>query len=357
MGELVAIPSVTGDERQIADYVEERYRSLGHVTVRHGNNVAARISGADSSKVFVQSGHLDTVPPTQAWDTNPYSLSPDAVNGGRLLGLGVSDMKSGLALMHTFAEEAAVQQLPCDQIHLFTTYEETSQKGAEILTEWLAAEVKDRYTTVGGVILEPTNAEYIGVGIRGDTNWRVTACGPGGHGSRDFEGTAIEKISSLIAALPGLRSRWADLYTDSLLGHPTINATIISGGSTPNVVPESSTATLNLRVTPRQASELDTIRQELESLYGVSIAQSWQPQPTVCSPTSHIYQTAKQALPLLPHRPFSGVTEQPFFEAHGIPMLTLGPGSDTAMHQSNEGVDIKSIAACKTQLTRIIAAY
>jgi acetylornithine deacetylase/succinyl-diaminopimelate desuccinylase-like protein len=259
--------------------------------------------------------------------------------------------------MVALAEDAAERQPPCDQYQLYTSDEEGSQRGAATLTDWLAEEVQDRYTTLGGIILEPTGASYIGSGIRGDTNWNIDSRGPGGHGSQEFDRPAIERIATFIAGLTDLRKVWAEKYSDPFFGRPTINVPIFHGGEVANVVPTEAISTCNLRVTPQLLVDLEEIRQELETIYDITIQQPHQPCPTVCAPTEHIYTTVKQALPEMPFRVFPGSTEQPFFHALGIPMLTLGPGDDATMHTPNESVRISSIALCEWMLTRIIKHF
>ncbi len=55
-------PSVSGDERELADAVEEALRALGHLEVlRDGDAVVARTHLGRGRRV-VLAGHLDTVP-------------------------------------------------------------------------------------------------------------------------------------------------------------------------------------------------------------------------------------------------------------------------------------------------------
>jgi succinyl-diaminopimelate desuccinylase len=65
--DLVDIYSVSGEERAIADAVEEALRGLAHLeVVRDGDALIARTSLGRSERVIL-AGHLDTVPlPTAA---------------------------------------------------------------------------------------------------------------------------------------------------------------------------------------------------------------------------------------------------------------------------------------------------
>ena len=95
--ELCAIPSVSRDERAIADFVESRLRerASGLVVERVGDNVVARTELGRDRRV-VLGGHLDTVPPNE--NATPRS------DGDTLHGLGSTDMKGGLAVMIAVAE-------------------------------------------------------------------------------------------------------------------------------------------------------------------------------------------------------------------------------------------------------------
>src|SRR4029077_19546825 len=89
----VAIPSVSGDERAIADEVERALRESAPLEVhRVGDNVVARTTGTNPARVVV-AGHLDTVPGDQGVE----------VRDGALIGLGACDMKGSVAVMVALA--------------------------------------------------------------------------------------------------------------------------------------------------------------------------------------------------------------------------------------------------------------
>ena len=82
--ELVAVPSVTGDETALAGLVEARCRALPGVEVeRLGNSLVARVGDLGDAVALV--GHLDTVPP---WEGHAPRLE-----GTRVIGRGAADMK------------------------------------------------------------------------------------------------------------------------------------------------------------------------------------------------------------------------------------------------------------------------
>ena len=96
--ELVAVPSVTGEEAPLADLVEARCRALPGVAVeRLGNALVARVGERDDAVALV--GHLDTVP---LWDGHEPQL-----DGSRVIGRGAADMKGGDAAILAVLEHCA----------------------------------------------------------------------------------------------------------------------------------------------------------------------------------------------------------------------------------------------------------
>ncbi|GAA2804463.1 hypothetical protein GCM10020219_090130 [Nonomuraea dietziae] len=82
---IVDIESVSGDEKFLADTVEQALRALPHLTVdRSGETVVARTFLGRPERVVI-AGHLDTVPVA--------GNLPSRIEGDLLYGCGTSDMK------------------------------------------------------------------------------------------------------------------------------------------------------------------------------------------------------------------------------------------------------------------------
>lgn len=87
---LCDIPSVSGDERALADAVEAALRAHAHLEVfRDGDAVVARTHLGRARRVVV-AGHLDTVP--------VQGNLPTRLVDGELWGRGTVDMKGGVAV-------------------------------------------------------------------------------------------------------------------------------------------------------------------------------------------------------------------------------------------------------------------
>ncbi|MGG8406759.1 M20/M25/M40 family metallo-hydrolase, partial [Streptomyces sp. 12297] len=114
---LVDMPSESGDEKVIADAVEQALRALPHLTVdRRGNNIVARTDLGRAERVIL-AGHLDTVPIA---DNVPSRLDEDGV----LWGCGTTDMKSGVAVQLRIA--ATVTEPNRDLTFVFYDQEEVA---------------------------------------------------------------------------------------------------------------------------------------------------------------------------------------------------------------------------------------
>jgi acetylornithine deacetylase len=123
--EIVAIPSVTGDEGRIQKYLSDYLKKLdlevdvwesdwealkkhpGYIPVDRGYegrpNIVATWKGTGGGRAVLLNGHTDVIPVGngEGWSDNPWSAT---VKDGRLYGRGSCDMKSGVA-SHILAVE------------------------------------------------------------------------------------------------------------------------------------------------------------------------------------------------------------------------------------------------------------
>jgi acetylornithine deacetylase/succinyl-diaminopimelate desuccinylase-like protein len=101
--DLVEIPSPTGHEQGVAEYLHDLFGSLGlHVTwqeVEEGRpNVVAVLRGVGGGRSLMFNGHMDTsYSGREPWLRAP-GFKPEAqTGGGRITGLGIANMKGALA--------------------------------------------------------------------------------------------------------------------------------------------------------------------------------------------------------------------------------------------------------------------
>ncbi len=96
---LVEIPSETGKEKEIGDWLIKYFEELGLSDIKRlpvedaGDTVVAVLKGGDGPKLMLNF-HIDTFDAFEGWDTDPFQ---GVEKDGRLYGLGAHDMKGGAA--------------------------------------------------------------------------------------------------------------------------------------------------------------------------------------------------------------------------------------------------------------------
>lgn len=338
---LVDIESVSGNEREIADAVEEVLRGAAHLTVdRLGNTVVAR-TGQGRAQRVVLAGHLDTVPLADNF--------PSTVAGGLIYGCGTSDMKSGTALALHLA--VTVSQPRYDVTYLFYEAEEVEaeRNGLYLVgksrPDWLAADF--------AILLEPTYG-LVEAGCQGSMRVDLTVTGRRAHAARSWLGSnAIHAAGRVLAVLDGYRGRRVTI--EGCTYREGLNAVRIHGGVAGNVIPDRCVVEVNYRFAPdrSEAEAADHMRELFADvqLEDVELA---------------IVDSAPGALPGLaaaPAREFLSVVDQPpsgklgwtdvsRFAALGIPALNFGPGDPNLAHTREEHVEIDKIRSAGQVLLR-----
>ena len=337
---LVDIPSVSRDERRIADEVERALREqTGYEVIRNGDAVLARTDFGRPTRV-VLAGHLDTVPIA---DNVPSHRDAD-----HIYGCGTCDMKSGDAV---FLHLAATVAEPVHDITLiFYDCEEIEASANGLgriereLPDWLRADV--------AVLGEPTGG-YIEAGCQGTLRALVSATGTRSHSARSWLGdNAIHKLGEVLDRLKSYQGRVVDI--DGCTYREGLSAVGIDGGVASNVIPDAASVTVNFRFAPDRTPEaaLAHIRDVFTGL-DVDLHQT---------------DSAAGALPGLHHpaaaalvdaagglvRAKYGWTDVSRFAALGIPAVNFGPGDPNVAHRRDERVSIAQIAAVTTTLHRYL---
>jgi succinyl-diaminopimelate desuccinylase len=237
-----------GNERKVAETIAKKLeengiecnlRSLGPDRAY----LTARIKGKGNKKSLAFSGHMDTVPPGNIpWDYDPFGGQEV---DGKLYGRGASDMKSGLAALAMAMVEIAREGIPLegDLVLAATAGEEVDTLGAKTMIE--DGVLKD----VGAMLIgEPSNNELF-IAHKGALWLEITSYGKTAHGSMPDQGiNAIEHMNTFINAL---HDKFGFKFKeDKLLGGPTMNLGVISGGVNTNVVPDVCRLQIDMRTVP-----------------------------------------------------------------------------------------------------------
>lgn len=238
---LVAIPSVSGDEKAIVKTFADLLGEIGMTTrIRPCEGVAGAVNvegtlGSARPKMCI-AGHIDTVP-VDGMTVNPFGEQ----RGNRYYGRGTSDMKGGVA-----AALAAVDRLNRRGVKLAgqlvvvgTASEETLKCGGYQLA-------KDHPDADGVVCGEPTDGR-VAVAATGSLPLRLDVFGAHGHSSVPGRGgNAILGAQIATKAVVDALSETVDVpYVGPR--QRAVNVGVIRGGIAQPVVPQHCTVWLDVR--------------------------------------------------------------------------------------------------------------
>ena len=341
--ELVLVPSVSGEERALADLVEARLRDAPWLEVtRLGDNVVARTNLGRAERV-VLAGHLDTVPGDQA----------PREEAGTLWGLGSVDMKGGLAVMLDLA--TGVPAPACDVTYAFYACEEVERARSGLLA--LDRERPGLLGGSGAVVCEPTGCA-VEAGCQGVLKATVTLSGRRSHVARPSAGrNAVHRLAPLLAAVAGWEPRRPEL--DGCRYQESLQAVRVAGGVASNVVPPRAEVELNYRFAPDRdvagAVEAlgEIVGEFLESEDTMEVTDSAPAAP----PSLHSPRlTALLAASGEAVRPKLGWTDVAFFAERGIPAANFGPGDPELAHTAGEHVTRSALESARAVLGQVVAS-
>ncbi|MDT7744224.1 MAG: succinyl-diaminopimelate desuccinylase, partial [Actinomycetota bacterium] len=233
---LVDVPSVSGEEKVLADAVEAALRREPHLeVVRLGETVLARTALGRDRRVLL-AGHLDTVPIA--------GNVPSRREGDLLYGCGTSDMKAGVAIMAHLA--VAIREPAHDVTLVLYDCEEVEavRNGLNHVErdrrDWLDADL--------AILGEPTSGLVEG-GCQGTMRVVVELYGRRAHSARAWLGeNAIHAAAPVLARLAAYEGREVDI--DGCVYREGLQAVRIGGGVAGNVVPDAAEVTVNFRFAP-----------------------------------------------------------------------------------------------------------
>ena len=341
--ELVDIESVSGNEGQIADAIEQALASCPHLSItRDGNAIVAK-TNLGLPKQVVIAGHIDTVPVAANLPSKLMSFEREQVIWGR----GTVDMKAGLAVMLKLAAE--ITKPVMDVVWVFYDQEEI-----EATKNGLGRLVRNHPELIKGsfaILCEPTAATIEG-GCNGTMRVELALSGIKAHSARPWMGSnAIHKLGGALQILNAYIPE--EVEVDGLIFRESLNAVMVSGGVATNVIPDQATLTLNYRFAPSRSVEDAT--EYLKKMFpdnDFSVVDSASgARPGMNSPEAMAFVDAVQA----PVNPKYGWTDVSRFSEMGIPAVNYGPGDPNKAHADDENVPASQIYACEVGLRKFLA--
>ncbi len=324
--EIVAIPSLSGEEGSLCDVLESRLRLAGIRTWRFGNNLLA-LHG--QGPVLCLNTHLDTVPPSPAWTRPPHRAE---VAGGRVYGLGSNDAKASVAAMAAAflrCRESGASERVSVLLSL-SAQEETGGKGTEsVVPEMKALGVAPAAVVVG----EPTGLD-VAVAQKGLLILELEEGGRACHAAHGRALGAPNALRSLALDLAAMDR--VDLGPDHpYLGPVTLEPTVIQGGTARNMIPGSASCIFDIRTVPGLFTG-DLVQRLQGAVAGHVRVLSDRLVP--CETVSD-HPLVRAALACRPESRVigsSGVSDLVFFR--GIPGIKVGPGKTERSHTPDEFV-------------------
>jgi len=229
--QLMSIPSVSGTEGKVGEFLESHLGHLGYRVERQNVsqdrfNVMA-FAGGDPQVMLCT--HIDTVPP----------VLPIREDDEFLYGRGACDTKGIIAAMLE-AGARLRSEGRTNFGYLFVVAEETDSSGAKAAN---ALKWNTKYTIVG----EPTENQ-LARAQKGSMMANLTVKGRAAHSGYPERG--ISAIDNLLKVLADVQTE--DWGNDPVLGKGTVNIGYLHGGERANIVAAHATASIMIRlVTPR----------------------------------------------------------------------------------------------------------
>jgi succinyl-diaminopimelate desuccinylase len=329
------ISSVSGEERVLADAVENALRRRGHLTVeRDGDAVIARTDGGRGHERVVVAGHIDTVPIA---DNLPTKRDGDV-----LWGRGTVDMKGGVAVMLRLA--AFITTPARDVTYVFYDNEEVAAdlnglgRVSRNHPDWLRGDF--------AVLMEPTSATVEG-GCNGTLRAEVTLRGTAAHSARWWMGSnAIHSAGPVLDRLRAYQP--AEVEVDCLIYREGLNAVAIEGGIAGNVIPDRCVIAVNYRFAPSQTVD-DAFAHVCGVFDGFDVelvdsAPGARPGLREAAAAEFVEAVGGTV------RAKEGWTDVARFSGLGIPAVNYGPGDPQLAHADDERVHVGEIVTCEERM-------
>lgn len=321
---LIATPSVSRNEKDAADIMEQTIRSYGFEPQREANNLWIIDPHYDESRpTLLLNAHIDTVKPVASWSRDPFS--PD-VEDGVLYGLGSNDCGGGLCSLLQIFRMLTEKPQSYNLIYLASAEEEVS--GKDGITRALPLLPHIDLAIVG----EPTGMNPA-VAEKGLMVLDVIAHGKSGHAARN------EGVNAIYEALDDMR--WIRDYkfekVSEFLGPTKMTLTVVNAGTQHNVIPDKCTMLVDIRTNEFYDNEevYEFIRQHIKSEVK---AHSFRLKSSRIDPEHPLIRKCVA----MGMKPFGSPTLSDQALMH-FPSFKLGPGESSRSHSANEFIRISEI--------------
>ena len=368
--DLIRCPSVTPEEGGAIELLERLLEMNGfsctRITRGQVSNLFAKWGSGKNGRVFGFNGHTDVVPvgDLSSWSVDPFGAE---VKEGFLYGRGATDMKSGVAAFVAAAIDFVNNNPPDGSVIITITGDEEgdAEDGTAAILDWMKQNgEKIDHCLVG----EPTSPSKMGemmkIGRRGSMTVKVIATGVQGHSA--YPDRAKNPILAMVKLLDILASHQLDTGTEHFDPSTLAITSVDTGNKASNVIPASTTATINIRFNDSHSgsSLVSWLEEEIDKVsaeHGIQFKTDFKitGESFITPPgelSELISEAVKKELGVQPKLSTTGGTSDARFIKNICPVTEFGLVGKT-MHAIDERVEINQINQLKEIYTRILEAY
>jgi acetylornithine deacetylase len=315
--ELLAIPSLSGHEHAVTDFVHDVLAARGwDVRTQPVSSGRVNLWATHGQGQVTLSTHLDTVP----------AFFPPRRENGKLYGRGACDAKGILAAMLCAADGLAKDGEKRIDL-LFVVGEEARSDGARAAARLPAT---SRWLVNG----EPTESKLVSAS-KGSLRLILRTEGQEAHSAYPERGrSAVHAMIALLAELRALR-----LPSDPVLGDTTLNIGTIHGGTAANVLAGACEVEIMIRL----VDDAEDVKKEIARLAGGRAEIEW---------GSYIPTQKYHVIEGFPTTTVAYTSDVPILARWGTPLM-YGPGSIHHAHTEAEHVSIEELRSAVDAYARI----
>lgn len=328
--DLVAINSVSGNEREICDKIEEVFVKNDLIIARIGNSVAARLD-LQKEKTVALVGHLDTVPLSRKNQTNP------AIKDGNLVGLGSCDMKSGIACALKILCDVKNGEISPKYNLVFVFYEGEETMLPNGITRLLAEKKLENIDFA--FVLEPTSSKY-SVGCLGSLMAKIAIPGISAHSANPVTGkNALSEAAKIIQKVEKIDSELKKPQEiNGLWFYETINVTQLTTENATNVIPQKANMTINFRFSPNKTVE--EAKEFLFSIVDENLLYHIDCEDSCLTPIDKAESFLQSGIEREIMQAWTDIAQ---LNAANIPAINFGAGDIKMCHKPDEFVNINEL--------------
>ena len=314
---MIAIPSFSREERDVADFLQNQWEKAGHGVNRMGNNLWMSTAVDASKPMLLLNSHIDTVRPVAGWTRDPFL--PDVSEDDVIYGLGSNDAGGSVVSLYAVYTLLSQRELPYNLIYLASSEEEISGKnGIESVLPFLPP-------ITFAIVGEPTNMQPA-IAEKGLMVLDCLVTGKAGHAARE------EGVNAITLALREVE--WFHTFRfpcqSDLLGPVKMSVTQIQAGTQHNVIPDRCMFVVDIRSNEFYSNE--ELLQQIKDHVRCEVV----PRSTRLN-SSHIVLSHPfvQRAVMLGKQPFGSPTmsDQALMP---FPSVKMGPGDSVRSHSADE---------------------